>query len=444
MPKLDISQAADFSRLTQGTLGNLTSLFGGRDPREWDIVEASYSGGPGRAAIKFHVFELSTIANLFQEKVTWEGGLRQVTDFGGRRKVKYQFPYRDGQTTDDLGRQPGSFEMEAVIHGPRYMEGFRALMAEFDQPTPGTLVHPVRGEIPCAVEKVDIIHKSDARKSLELRLVFIEHNFTIGDIRQLTDSSVKAALAAAMAVFKAIDRAINTIEGAQLLARGVKNLIKSYLAVFKTDSAKSLTLMNMTFNAKGSSADIPALLPVNLGGSGTSTSASGLPTSGNPLANAASTGTPTGGGSAIVSDQNFVVVQSVSDPFNGVPVELLSNNTILAVAVSELTKQVQNLRAQTATIIQAIYDGGAALELNDTVMEMRQSIVLIQDVLEKGVASSNARIIDYELPRLMSLREVCFANGIPVSRVQELDVLNPSLLSVNYIAAGTIVKVPLA
>lgn len=442
MPKLDISKAADFSRLTQGTLGNLTSLFGGRDPREWDIVEASYSGGPQRAPIKFHVFELSTIANIFQEKVTWEGGLREVTDFGGRRKVKYQFPYRDGQTTDDLGRKPSSFEMTAVIHGPRYMEGYRALMAEFDQSTPGTLRHPVRGEIPCAIEQVDVIHRSEARKSMELKLVFIEHNFTIGDIRELTDSSVKAALAAALAVFKAIDKAITSVEGAQLLARGLKNLLKSYLAVGKTDSAKTLTLMNMTFNSKGGSADIPSLLPVNLGGTGTSTSDTGGPTPGNPLFNVTASGTPTSG-AAIVSDQNFVVVRSVSDPFNGVPVEALSNTTIIAVAVTELTKQVQALRVLFGGIIRQIEDGGAALELYDTILDLRQSMVLVQSVLEKGVASSNARVIDYRLPRLMSLREVAFENGISVARVQEIDVLNPALLSVNYIAKDTILKVPL-
>ncbi len=201
--------------------------------------------------------------------------------------------------------------------------------------------------------------------------------------------------------------------------------------------------MNMTFNSKGGSADIPALLPVNLGGTGTSTSAAGGPTAGNPLANAASTGTATSG-AAIVSDQNFVVVRSVSDPFNGIPVEALSSNTILAVAVTELTKQVQALRVQVGVIIRGIIDGGAALELYDTILEMRQSIVLVQDVLEKGVASSNARIIDYRLPRVMSLREVAFENGIDVARVQELDVLNPALLSVNYIAKDTILRVPLA
>jgi hypothetical protein len=434
MPRFDISQAADFSRLTQGTLGNLTSLFGGRNPDEWDIVEASYNG------IKFHVFQLSTIFNS-AEKVRWDGALSRVTDYGGRRKVKYQFPYKDGQTTDDLGRAPGSFEMEAVIHGPRYMEGYNALMAEFDKPQAGLLVHPVRGEITCAIDKVDITHRNDMRKAMELRLTFIEHNFTIGDVRALSDDSVKGALAAALAVFKAIDKAITTVEGAQLLARGLKNLVKSYLAVFKLNSAKTLTLMNQTFNAKGGSADIPSLLPVNLGGTSTATDATGGPAAGSALA-AATANASNESGATIVSDGNFIVVRSVSDPFNGVPVDQLSGNALLATAVPQLAKQVQALRDQVALIITTISNAGAALELFDTVLDMRQSVVLIQEVLEKGVASSNVRVVDYTTPRVMSLREVAFANNIDVNRVEELDILNPQLLSVNHIESGVVVKVP--
>src|SRR5690606_86516 len=103
MPGLDIGNAADFSRIAQGTLGNLVDLFGGRDPRDWDIQEASYNG------VKFHVFELSTIFNGVK-KVNWNGGLSNVTDQSGRRKVIFKYPYVDGQTTDDLGREGETFD----------------------------------------------------------------------------------------------------------------------------------------------------------------------------------------------------------------------------------------------------------------------------------------------------------------------------------------------
>jgi prophage DNA circulation protein len=444
MSRFDLSDAADFSRLTQGAIKDINALLGGRDPAEWDILEASYNG------IKFHVFE---------SKSKYQAGLSRVVDSGGRRKVKYQFPYRDGQTTDDLGRKPGSFEMEAVLHGQRYMDGYRALMAEFDKPTPGKLVHPVRGELTCVVEEHTVTHQSDQRKAVALRLVFIEHNFTIGNIRELTDSSVKGALAAALEVFAIIDTALAKIEAAQLLVRGLKNLLKSYLAVYKRGSAQTLTKMNQTFNSKGGSADIPALLPVNVGGTGIGTSAAGKGTDGTTASSFATTGSssssstatgssgPTVGGSGSSSYANsslFVVARTLNDPFNGVPVADLSAGTLLAVAVDQLTKEVAKLRESLTTILVAIDDGGASLELFDTKLDLLRTSALIQEVLEKGAASSNARIIDYTVPRLMSLREVAFANGLDVERVEELDLLNPQLLSLNYIEKGTVLKVPVA
>jgi hypothetical protein len=42
----------------------------------------------------------------------------------------------------------------------------------------------------------------------------------------------------------------------------------------------------------------------------------------------------------------------------------------------------------------------------------------------------------------MSLREAAFLNGVAPNRVQELDLLNPFLLSTNFIAKGTSIKVP--
>ena len=135
MSRFDLGSSADFSRLTQQSLGSVSQLIDGRDPGLWDLLEGSYNG------VLFHVF---------RSKVDWQGALSQIQDAGGRRKVKYQYPYRDGQTTDDLGRKPGSFTMEIVIHGLRYMRGLAALEREFDKPTPGTLIHPIRGQMTVA------------------------------------------------------------------------------------------------------------------------------------------------------------------------------------------------------------------------------------------------------------------------------------------------------
>jgi prophage DNA circulation protein len=424
MSNFDLGNAADFSQITGGALTDVGKAFG-FNPSDWDIREGSYNG------VLFHVFK---------SKADWNGALSRISDIGGRRKVKYQFPYLDGQTTDDLGRKPGHFDLDVLIFGKNYLKCLNALEAEFNKPTPGELVHPVRGKITCAVEDVEITHQSDQRKACALRITFIEHNFTVGSITQLTDSTLKGALSAALAVFAQVDRAINEVDGALLLARGIKNLIKSLLSSYKKASATTLTNINVSFNKKGGSSDIPALLPVNLGGTGKATSTTGGTT----------TAVGTGGSSAqtgsstVASTQNFVTVRSISDPFNGIPVADLSPSAAQALAVPQVTKQVQDLRDQLATILQAIEASPAALELFDTAISLRQTAVLIQTALERGVAQSNAHITDFTVPRVMSIREVCWANGLSPERSEDVDILNPDLESVNMIAPGTVVKVPIA
>lgn len=451
----DLGTAAGFSQLTQGALTNIGSLLG-INPADWDIRESQYKGGDDEAQyVKFHVFKNSMPFNFLSPdsgSSPWNGALSQISDIGGRRKVKYKFPYRDGQTTDDLGRDAESFELQIVLFGQNYLDCYDQLIDEFNDPVPGTLIHPVRGEITVGAEKWTVTHKCDQRKAMSIMVTFIEHAFLVAEVTDLDTSpfaGLKSALSAAMGVFSIIDTAINKINGAIALVAGIKNLLNSELNLFKNNSAAALTNMNLTFNAKGGSADIPALLPVNLGGTGKATSASGQPSSGTTGAagtsGTGSSATTSAAGSAlagIASTSNFAVVSSISDPLNGVPVKTLTNPTAQALAVSQIIKDVQNLTTLAGTIIQTIETNGASLELYDTVISIRQAVVRIQKVLQTGIASSRAQLKTYVTPRLMSLREVMFANKLDVDRVQEIDQLNPTLLSVNYIAKGTSLMVP--
>ncbi len=285
MSRFDLSNAADFARLTGGTLGQLVSDFAGRDPGEWQLLEGSYNG------ILFHVF---------QSKSDYQAALPRITDTGGRRKVKYSFPYKDGQTTDDLGRKPQGFEAEILIHGERYMNGVIRLMAEFNKPTPGEFVHPVMGKMTVAVEDIQISHSSDTRRAALLKVTFTEHNFSVGDLGLVKDPSVKGALAQALDAFQKIESAILQVEGAVSFARTIKNQIKQALDEYKFQFGVTLTAMNGIFNP-GSSTDIPSLLPVNEGGTRNS--------------------------DGTLEDPLFVSARSVSDPFNEVPVADLSPET---------------------------------------------------------------------------------------------------------------------
>lgn len=401
MSRFDINDVQDFKAITMGGVGGVLNTLGlaGRDPSKWDILEASFN------KVLFHVF---------QSKSEYQAALSSVHDSGGRRKVKYAYPYKDGQTTDDLGRMAQSFTMSAVIHGNRYLLGLSALIRELEKPTPGDLVHPIRGEFKVAVESYQITHVSDKRKCAELEIVFIEHNFTIGDIRQFKDTSVKGALSRLLDALNTIDKVITNVLGAVIFVTSLKNQITQALTDYKNRFSKTSVKINKTFNARGSS-DFPGLLPVNEGGTvnADGTSASDIFTT-------------------LISSREFL---------DNVVVDV---ETITAVAVNDIKKQVVGLREDLTAIIDLMSTGAGYLEFYDDILSLKQTAVSMQDALEKGIASSNAQVIGYMLPRDMSLREVAYANGLQVDRVTDLDLLNPELLSINFIAKGTLVQVPVS
>lgn len=395
---LDLGNAVDFARATLGDAAAVLGELAGRDPKEWDIVEGSYNG------ILFHVFK---------SKSDWSGAVDTITEHTGRRKIKYQFPYRDGQTTDDLGRKAEDLNFNILIFGPKYMAGFTKLMNEFNKPTPGDLIHPVRGSFRVVAEDITITHSSEKRKAVAIHVAFAEHNFSLGEFRAQKDSSAKGALASALDGFKSIENVLTAIRSDISLIQTVKKSIEDAIADARSGYQTLLTNMNRTFN-DGTSVDIPSLLPVN-------------------------------DGSAAVP-KNFSVVTSPSDPFNSVPADLASTTEAAQpLSVSQLQKQVNKNRNDFSTAIGLIagsLGGQGSLQFYDLILSLKQTCFLAQDVLEKGVASSQAVVIEYRLPRVMSVREVAFANGLSVDRIGEIDLLNPSLLSLNLIEKDTVLKVP--
>lgn len=394
MSRFDISNSTDFARLTLSGAGailqDIASL--GRNPSEWDVLEGSYNG------VLFHVF---------RSKSEYQGALSQIQDVGGRRKVKYQFPYRDGQTTDDLGRRPGTFDMDILLHGNRYLTGLRQLLNEFNKPTPGDLIHPVRGPLKVVVEDVEVLHTSEKRKAAALRITFLEHNFTIGDIREVEDKSVKGFLSTALDFVETLESAILQVRGVLLFATSIRNRIEQEIDEYRTGYLDTLTNINVNLNTRGAT-DIPSILPVNMGGTAGETNI--LDT----VSTAQSLGTD---------------VQPVTP----------------ALAAEDIKKQVDSTRELAAIVLNDIAaqpDG--PLLLYDEVQDIKESVIVLQRAFEAGVASSQAQVVRYQTPRLMSLREVAFSNGIEVNRVEELDLLNPELLSTNFIGKGTTVKVPIA
>lgn len=410
----------------------LVSELTGVNANVWELVESSFVSNltlrknPNAVPAKFLIFS---------ERGSYGAGLSTVVDSGGRRKVKYVFPYRDGQTTDDLGRKPETFEINCLIHGPQYKEGFRALLRECEQPSPGVLRHPVRGDMPVAIEDVECTHQHDSRRAVAVRIRFTEHTFTLDTLAETAaggPSSVKTALIAALNAVKLVNGVITEVQSNIVAARTIANRITSALGLYNTGYVANLQKMNKTFNP-GTSTDLPTLLPVNEGG----------------------TANPNGTQAVDV----FPIVGTLNDPFTGFP-PVPDQQLIQALATQQAIDETNRLRDSVSAIIADLesvtqFDLGetnpdliqlnkavGALVFRQQILDLKQTAILMQTVLETGVASSQFRIIDYTVPRLMSVREVAFATGLDADLSYQIELINPALLSANYIAPGTMLKVP--
>lgn len=403
MPKLNLNNPIDFARLTQSTGAGILQQLTGLGGENWDIDEASY-GHAGSAQVLFHVFKSS---------VDFDAAVSQVQDNGGRRKVQFAFPYIDGQSTDDLGRKGEAFDIDILIHGKNYRRAYDNLIREFNDPRPGTLNHPVRGGLPVAVLEWTVTHEEKSRNAVALRVRFIEHTFDVSFQRaESKPSTVKQALASAIAFFAKIDNVLTKIQSNIFVAQNFKSIATSSVQGYKDSYTDNLVRLNRTFNSSDTD-DIPALLPTASGETQT----------------------------------EFEVAISPNDPFAGVPIGEIESSTITAFAAQQAVDSLKVLREtlnETLDVLSSANGGQGQLLFYEESLDLKRSSVSIQEVLEIGLQSSNARVISYETPRDMSLREICFANGLDVDRAFELEILNSSMLSTNHLPKGTQLKVPVS
>lgn len=405
MGKFDLNSPTDFARLTLSGAGSILQLFTGRGESEWRIEEAAFWHDP-RNKVVFHVFKSATDFNA---------AVSSVVDQGGRRNAKFLFPYQDGQLTEDLGRTPETFELDVLIFGDNYLRAFNNLMRRLNDPRPGTLQHPVRGELTCKMESYTITHASEARKAVAIRLTMVEHSFNGVFTFKRVDPSAPGALQKLTSAFSKIEAAINAVEGTINAVRTVKNLIIQNLNEYKFFFARVGRDMNATFNAGN---DIPALLPTQDGGIQLD--------------------------DGDFSDTGQAPVVSPNDPLANLPSQYIDGTLGTALATEQIQKNIEQARQNLSVVIaqmEAINNGLGALEFYSQIIGLKETALDLQDAYEKGKASSNVKLIEFITPREMSLREVAYANGIPVDAADQIWLLNPELLSTNYIAPGTKLRV---
>jgi prophage DNA circulation protein len=421
MSKFDLNKPIDFGRVTQGAdvLGGAASVAArglqlfGSNPLEWQLDEASYKG---------------ILFNVFKSQTAWQAGMTEISDSGGRRKSKFLFPYTDGQTTDDLGRAPESFSCTAMFYGDNYLDGLSALLNVFQDPSPGDLVHPVRGVVRCVGESYSLRHSYDNRKSVMVELQFAEHNFDYSaSFKESKSQNLFKSLLNKAAKFIAVfQRVTLAVRAAQGFANSIRSIAGDGVEAYAKTYALALSLTNVSFN-KGSSRDLPMLLSVNEGG------------------NLNSNGTQSG--------STFQSAQSPSDPFASAQSQVSNTSVAGSIAVQKAInesriaatlaiRQLSAMQAGVTQLSQPLTDSEGSLVFYFEIQQLKQSVIALQLAFESGVQSARVESVPYVTPRLMSIREVAFANGLDPDRSNEIDLLNPSLQSVNFIPEGVTLLVP--
>ncbi len=357
---------------------------------------------------------------MFRTAQDYNAAVDRISDSGGRRKAKFDFPYMDGQLTEDMGRKAETFDVNILLHGGNYLQAFNSLFEILNESVPGNLIHPVRGEIRCAYETHEIIHEEKSRKAIALRLVFIEHSidaFKLATLPLQNNKSAKSKISKLADAFQKIENTISKVQGAVFLVQSIKNTIIDRLNAFNAAYGKLAGNMNATFNPGG---NIPGLKPVTQGGL--------LDADGNIVA--AST----------------TIVASPFDPFANLPVSLTNTALQTALAIEQLAKDVAANRLEISGIItdlETAGNGQGSHEFFDNIIDFRSTANDLQDAYEAGKQSSQAKVIKYTTPRIMSVREVAFANGLRPDDGIQIAYLNPELDSLNKIAKGTALRIAL-
>lgn len=413
---LNPNAPSQLAGLTVGALGNILSNFAGKNVALWDIDEASYISNATKQA---NPNALPAVFHVFQTAQDFKAGLSNVNDQYGRRKVKYMFPYKDGQASDDLGKKPADYTFDVIIHGPNYLAGVQALVNELSQPTPGVLTHPIFGDIDVIVEDYTMVHGADERLAVHLQLKFSENSFTLQDSFDISASNNKSftsAIGKVLSAFNKITNLANAVTANLQAASTVRQQVLQSIADFQSFYALTAGQINAAFNSNPSS--IPTLFPVNTGG---------------------------------VQNPDGTVVNppitgglSPNDPFANVPLSQLSAAAQTAIAAQSTQNSLQTTWNKGAAMIQLLestLNGQGALTFHDNILDIKNTLLDLENSIKAGLASSRFKVFMYKLPYDMSAREVCYLNNVSLDNVAEIGILNPTLDSTNNIPKGTVLTV---
>lgn len=349
--------------------------------------------------------------------------LESMQDSGGRRLAIYEYPYRDGQDIDDLGRKGEKWTFNLYFFG----ENYRQRADLFDKvvvqsKSKGKLTHPTKGQITAKLGDYERAYSYDKWQCVAYRITFLEDN--TGSLQGLnntpvsTNSALRNALSFLNSAQGTIGAAISAVSALLLLPGAIQNAMKLRLSSITNALQGLLGQMAATFS---SDAQLTALA---------SQTGSFL---------ASSTGT------TITGEILPAVFQVGVSPDEAA---LVAANQQAYVNAAQITPQtlVYQMNQIRATISAAIaeVEANTGCDGSDIVQAYRELAVEFQYAVEAACASAQSAIVYYTVPFEMSVRMVASVNGLTPDRGNDVAALNPELESINFVPRGTILAVPAA
>ena len=408
-------------------LSALSNPYGTPSQGQWNLARGVYTT---KISNKSMIFFYEKKDPIF----TQHTAIDQITDSGGRRIAKYEYPYRDGQRLTDLGRKGETFTMNIKFHGLQYQtklkEFLNVLVNSNEQ---AVVTHPVRGAVTARYSTHEFVHRYDEWNAVTIKVTFEEDNTDT-----LAQTNVQQA-SQDSAIRNALQNLVNAQATISADISAVSALLKLPSSII---AAMQLRLTSLTNQISGLIGQLGATFSSN-------TTIQGL---------AASAAKTTGGITSLSSGTATSVAAGTSVTSTLPPVFQVGFDATTQAAIN--TQLANFIAANTISPQQAVYYANQAraaisvaiAEINtnmgnsgyDIMVQYRGLAVSIQQAVEASLAASQSLVTIYTLQTPMSLRQVAFANGLTADDQNTIEALNPYLSSVNYIPAGTQVTVPVS
>lgn len=160
-----------------------------------------------------------------------------------RALAQHEYPYLDGADIQDMGAQPRSLQLTAMLWGDDYESRLQTLLQALDKRDAGDLIHPIFGSMPnMQVKLYQVNHEADNVDACTIDIQFVQSK--TGNPFFITGYPTSQADAIFNNIQGMIDNANTLIENALKPLRTARSLMSK---------AKSLAMaaLNMTTIFKG-------------------------------------------------------------------------------------------------------------------------------------------------------------------------------------------------